>query len=121
MSSRMPDASSGGNVEGNGVRSSRRIAGRRDGLAPADGGSDDGDGAGAGSVPRTFIVRKYGSTLAGLSEMVHATNKERGIRRGSYFHREYVQTESVRDQQTLMWVNEEGGMSGLKHTVDCNE
>jgi len=101
LMSSSPDASSGGNVEGNGVRSSRRIAGRRDGLvAAADGGSDDGDGdgdgsGGAGSVPRTFIVRKYGSTLAGLSD---AANKERGIWPGSYFHREYVRTESVRDQ-----------------------
>jgi len=68
-----PDASSGGNVEGNGVRSSRRIAGRQDGLvAAANGGDGDGSG-GAGSIPRTFIVRKYGSTLVRLSD---AVNKE---------------------------------------------
>ena len=68
-----PDASSGGNVEGNGVRSSRRIAGRREGLvAAADGGS-----GGAGSVPRTFIMRKYGSTLAGLSDAVKNLARDR--------------------------------------------
>ena len=42
-SSTLPDASSGGNVEGNGVRSSRRIAGRRVEVAPVDSGSDCDD------------------------------------------------------------------------------
>jgi len=74
-----PDASSGRNVEGNGVRSSQRIAARWDGLvAAANGGlgdaDADADGSGsAWSIPRTFIMRKYGSTLVGLSD---AVNKE---------------------------------------------
>ena len=42
-SSTLPDANSGGNVEGNGVRSSRRIAGRRVEVAHVDSGSDCDD------------------------------------------------------------------------------